>query len=124
RDWSSDVCSSDLHLGKEKMQAQLQRRAYWVGWRADVQRFCQSCDVCCRYHRGGLKRQGPLQATAVGNVWDRVSIDLAGPHTTSKSGNIYILTVLDHFSKWDDGVQTVHERRSGEIPQDLKLNAW
>ena len=31
---------------------------------------------------------------------ERVSIDLTGPHTRSRRGNVYICTVIDVFSKW------------------------
>ena len=29
-----------------------------------------------------------------------MAIDLTGPHTRSKRGNVYICTVIDVFSKW------------------------
>jgi len=33
-------------------------------------------------------------------VFERLSIDLTGPHPRSKRGNVYILTVVCPFSKW------------------------
>ena len=36
----------------------------------------------------------------IGEPWERVGIDLTGPHSTSTSGNKYILTLIDHFTKW------------------------
>jgi len=35
-----------------------------------------------------------------GEPWERLGIDVTGPHPTSSKGNIYILTVIDHFTKW------------------------
>ena len=35
-----------------------------------------------------------------GEPWERVSIDVTGPHPVSTKGNAYILTVIDHFTKW------------------------
>ena len=92
------------HLGVRKTQEQVQRRAYWVGWRQDVRRFCQTCAECSRYERGKLKKQGPLQPTAVGEPFERIAIDLTGPHPKSRSGNMYILTMVDLFSKWAEGI--------------------
>ena len=92
------------HLGMRRTKEQLQRRAYWVGWTNDVERYCERCAECCRYHRGPPRRQGELQVTAVGEPFERVAIDLTGPHPVSRSSNIYILTVVDLFSKWAEAV--------------------
>jgi len=35
-----------------------------------------------------------------GEPWERLGIDVTGPHPTSAKGNCYILTVIDHFTKW------------------------
>lgn len=36
----------------------------------------------------------------VGEPWERVGIDRTGPHPPSHKGNRYILTMIDHFTKW------------------------
>ena len=43
-----------------------------------------------------------MQVAPVGEPWERVAIDITGPHPVSKAGNRFILTVLDHFSKWTE----------------------
>ena len=88
------------HLGFKKTAEQVQRRAYWVGWRRDVERFCRQCDECNRYHRGRLPKTALLQPIVTGDVWERLSVDLTGPHPRTKRGSQYILTCIDHFSKW------------------------
>jgi len=35
-------------------------------------------------------------------VFEVVSIDVTGPHPRSRQGNVYMLTVMNHFSKWSD----------------------
>ena len=37
-------------------QDQVQRRAYWRGWREDVLHYCERCSEYARYHRGGPPR--------------------------------------------------------------------
>ena len=101
------------HLGIRRTKKQLQRRAYWVGWTIDVERYCERCAECCRYHRGPPRRQVELKVTAVGETFERVAIDLTGPHPVSRSSNIYILTVVDLFSKWAEAC-TVAEQRSSD----------
>ena len=88
------------HLGTRKTMDQLQRRAFWCGWRKDVARFCRQCDNCNRYYRGKLPRTAPLQPIPAGAPWEKVCIDLTGPHPRSSRGSVYILTVVDLFTKW------------------------
>ena len=88
------------HLGPDRTAKQVQRRAYWVAWHKDVKAYIRGCDACARYTRGEAPKQGLLQSAPVGEPWERIAIDITGPHPVSKAGNRYILTVLDHFSKW------------------------
>jgi hypothetical protein len=88
------------HLGLKKTLIQVQRRAYWLDWRADVTRYRRQCSECSAYHRGPPPRNAPLQNMVVGEPFERVGIDLTGPHLKSKNGYTYTLTYLDHFSKW------------------------
>jgi len=88
------------HVGIAKTMHQLKRRAWWLGLKGDVRRQLKRCPRCSRYDRGALPRQVPLQPTRVGAVFDRLSIDLTGPHPKSRRGHVYILTVVCPFSKF------------------------
>ena len=90
------------HFGLKKTLAQVQRRAYWVGWTADVRLFCLRCQECAKYHRGAAPKQGPLAEFRVGEPMERWGIDLTGPHPTSAGGHKYILTAIDYFSRWTE----------------------
>jgi transposase InsO family protein len=92
--------STGGHLGYRRTKAQVGRRAYWIGWSTDVERFCRACNACAKYHRGTLKRRGELQPTKVGEPLERMAIDLTGPHPPSRGGHVYILTAIDLFTKW------------------------
>jgi len=91
------------HYGIKKTALQVQRRAYWKTWRQDSARFVKRCSQCATYRRGLPPRLGYLQDMQVGSPMERAGIDLTGPWP--KSGNkIYILTFIDHFTKWADAV--------------------
>ena len=90
------------HMGIAKTCQHVQRRAFWLGWRMDVIRFCRRCDECCRYHRGQLPKHGPLQPIIAGAPFERLSIDLTGPHCRTPRGSVYILTCTDIFTKWTE----------------------
>ena len=38
----------------------------------------------------------------VGMPWERLGVDITGPHPKSKNGFTYILTITDYFTKWAD----------------------
>ena len=40
----------------------------------------------------------------VGELWERVSVDITGPHPWSSRGKQFILTLVDHFSKWAEAI--------------------
>ena len=51
----------------------------------------------------------------VGEPWERVTIDITGNHPKSRNGNEYILTVIDHFTKWaETSVEESQVSSSGE----------
>ena len=35
-----------------------------------------------------------------GEPWERLGIDVTGPHPACSNGNVYVLTVIDHFTRW------------------------
>ena len=90
------------HYGEFRTKLQLQRRAYWPGWSRDVEAYCAACTECVQFVQGKPKRQGLLQSMQVGAPFERISIDLTGPHPRSNKGHNYILTVMCHFSKWGE----------------------
>jgi len=77
------------HLGVRKTLDQVRRRAFWIGWRREVERHCRRCIQCNCYHRGKLPRTAPLQPTVVGAPLERMSLDLCGPFPLSSRGNVY-----------------------------------
>ena len=45
-----------------------------------------------------------MQTPLLGGPWLRVSLDITGPHPRSSRSNQYILTLVDHFSKWAEAI--------------------
>jgi len=71
---------------------------------SDIHNFIRHCTPCTRYHRGAIPRRIGLQPTLVGEPWERISLDITGPHPRSSRHNQYILTCVDHFSKWAEAI--------------------
>ena len=92
------------HLGKKRTAASIQARAYWPTWSSDLDVFLKECAPCAQYHRGSAPRKAKMQTPLVGEPWIRISVDITGPHTRSSRSNQYILTLVDHFSKWAEAI--------------------
>ena len=92
------------HMGRSRTEEQVKRRGYWPGWSDDVRRFVRACGPCAQYHRGPPPRQAHMTPMLVGEPFERVSIDITGPFPPSSKGNIFMLTVMDHFTKWAEAI--------------------
>jgi transposase InsO family protein len=90
------------HLGIRRSKLLLQQRFYWPGWSKDVYKTQQRCEQCARHKPTPHSRQGLLQPMVTGQPWERLGIDVTGPHPPSDRRNVYILTVIDHFTKWTE----------------------
>ena len=88
------------HLGRTKTCEQVQLRCYWSNWSQDVRNVLRMCERCACYHRGKPPKQGPLQIANMGEPFEKISLDITGPHPVSRAGNMHILTVVDHFTKF------------------------
>jgi len=88
------------HLGFRRAKKQIQKRFFWPGWTKDVKTAKLRCEKCARFQKPRPKHQGELHPFLSGEPWERLGIDVTGPHPTSSKGNIYILTIIDHFTKW------------------------
>jgi len=94
----SDATSG--HFGARKTQEKLRKYAYWRGHKKDVELFVRRCPTCCRYRHGPKLKQGPMQLSHGCTTWQKLHIDLTGPHIRSKNGYSYLLTVICSFSKY------------------------
>jgi len=82
------------HFGRRRTSAAIQSRAYWPCWMSDVEKFLRQCGPCARYHPGTIPRNAGLRPTLVGEPWERVSVDITGPHPRSSRQNQYIQLYL------------------------------
>jgi len=87
------------HLKLAKSLAHLQRRAWWLEWRKDMDIFIKNCGKCEAYHRGGPPKQALLKPMVFGAPSKRWSIDLIGPFAVS-DGYKLVFTAIDVFTKF------------------------
>jgi len=82
------------HLGVQNTMDQERRRAFWFGWRRDVQRHCRQCQNCNSYYCDQLPRSAPLQPMGTGVPFERLNVDF------TRRASVFIVTCVDLFTKW------------------------
>jgi transposase InsO family protein len=88
------------HLGRRKTLFRLASRFTWSHMRRDVIAYVRACPLCQQYKPSTLPSGGLMKPILVHEPWNTVGIDLTGPLPKTRQGNLYILVVIDYFTKW------------------------
>lgn len=89
------------HSGINKTLEKIRRYLFWPNLVNDVKRYINSCEVCKSTKHPNVVMRPPLGDTgATHRFFQRLYVDFIGPYPRSRSGNIGIFIVLDHFSKF------------------------
>ena len=95
------LCTGGGHFGRDKTIEKVCSRYYWSSVQIDIRSYVASCECCQKCNLKLQKQPSKLHPIVVKpEVWQRIGIDILGPLRTSKSGNKYIVTCSDYFSKW------------------------
>ena len=67
----------------------------------DIKNYCVTCDVCQRKNKTDKVNREPMKLTPIiGKAFSRISLDVAGPLVKSSRGNRFVLTIVDHGTRW------------------------
>ena len=88
------------HVGSNRTYGSVKQRFYWPHMKQDVLTWCSNCACCAQRKRGIGISKAPLHQVPVGDRCERVSLDIIGPLPETGKHNIYILTIVDHFTKF------------------------
>ena len=92
--------------------------AWWPYWRSDIIRYIFNCEKCQRAKRKSMLNQLPRPVSVASRPFKHVGIDVVGPFPTSQNGNVYILTIVDHFTRWAEAIP-MREQTSKCIAQNI-----
>eukprot|EP00794_Sanderia_malayensis_P002500 gene2500-2883_t len=88
------------HMGVAKTFDFIQRRFYWPGFFISVENFCACCEICAK-NKTVPRPRWPLKPIEVVSIpFYMIGVDLIGPLKTTRSGNKYILSVIDYYTKY------------------------
>ena len=88
------------HLMFDKTIDKIRGRFFWPRMQKEVQEFIESCDECQRAQNPRIRPKGGLQPMLTNEPLELLTSDVLGPLKISKRGNIYILVVVDHKTKF------------------------
>jgi hypothetical protein len=90
------------HLGVTRTYERIQRDYYWPGLRAIVNDYVKSCRDCAMFKPASVNTTPPLMPITSTHPFELIEMDIVGPFPVSDKGNRYILTVIDHFTRWPE----------------------
>ena len=88
------------HLGINRSVEQIQNNFFWPGLYSDTLLWCSQCPECAQSKEGPMPKKAGLKQQPVGMPLERMAEDIVGPLPITEKGNLYILIVVDYFTKW------------------------
>ena len=92
------------HPGRSRTLDILCLRFYWPGMRRHIEEYVKNCISCQRLkprHEFKVPLRDVLEPT---KPWEVVAIEVCGPFPTTRNNNRYLLTFLDHLTKYAEAV--------------------
>ena len=86
------------HGSAGNMIYNLRKKYTWPNMYTEVKNFVKQCEIC-------LKAGGPVRSSGCNFLKTRapaeiLEIDIVGPMQTTSNGNRYLITLVDHYSKY------------------------
>ena len=88
------------HDGFHKTLSRARQHFWWRHMERDVRHWVKSCLYCQRRKQSRPTRQGLTQSLLAERPWQTLAYDIVGPLPETASGHTYLLTVVDHFSRF------------------------
>ncbi|XP_030385488.1 uncharacterized protein LOC115632467 isoform X1 [Scaptodrosophila lebanonensis] len=89
------------HGGVHKTLERIRRYYYWPGLVNDVKCYINSCETCKTTKAPNTVQRPPIgKSPESQRFFQRLYIDFLGPYPRSRSGNIGIFIVMDHYTKF------------------------
>ena len=84
------------HQGKNRTVKQITESFYWPGMKSDIARWIKACLACTRRKTPRPMRAGIRSYALSGYPNQTIVIDILGPFLQSISGNMWVLTIINH----------------------------
>jgi hypothetical protein len=88
------------HFGVKRTYSLLTLHYHWKGMYAKVRDVIAKCEQCDRVRTSFSSRQLTLSPLPIQGMFYCWSCDLTGELPQTSRGNVYIMIMVEHFSKW------------------------
>ena len=89
------------HCGTAKLTEKLKRYLFWPKMVAQIRKYVSDCSTCKSTKSPNIVLRPPMGKPMVSErPFQKLYMDLLGPYPRSKSGNIGILIIVDHNTKF------------------------
>jgi len=82
----------------------ISRKYWWETLRCDVTKFIKECEDCAQRKTGNKVKALLAEALVATQFLDVVSLDIVGPLPVTEQGNKYLLTFVDHFTRFCEAI--------------------
>jgi hypothetical protein len=92
------------HQGIQRTVEFIRKKYWWETLVSDVKTYVRKCEACAK-RKTGRKIIAPLgDQLDAREFLDVVSLDVVGPLPITGKGNRYLLTFIDHFTRFCDAI--------------------
>jgi transposase InsO family protein len=92
------------HQGIVRTMAAIKRKYWWKSLSRDVTEYINECEACAK-RKTGNRVIAPLgESLEAREFLDIVSLDVVGPLPVTAEGNKYLLTFIDHFTRFCEAI--------------------
>ncbi len=88
------------HFGVKRTYSLFAPHYHWRGMYVQVRDVIARCEQCDRVRTSFSSQQLTLSPLPIQGMFYRWSCDLAGELPQTSKGNVYIMIMIEHFSKW------------------------
>jgi len=88
------------HMGVARTMERARRSVYFADMARKVTNYVKTCLTCQMRKSRNVQMAGKMQSLPIGNLFDRIQIDVVGPLPVSRRGNKYIVAAIEGLSKY------------------------
>ena len=94
------------HLGIRKTLDRVSQNFFWPSLKKDVTKYVKTCSVCQGTGKPNqvIPKASLHPIASLGEPFSEVVVDVVGPLPKSKSGHVYILTIIDCVSLYPEAI--------------------
>lgn len=89
-----------VHFGIHRTLSIIRDKYFWKGMIGDVQNYIKSCDECLTYKNKYITPAPLEHFSDITFPMQQLAIDAVGPLPRTSNGNMYILTIVDMYTRF------------------------